>query len=324
MDNRHPHHETAGQLASRSAPCANANETAGELRRRLQGRADAAWDVVCLIDDAERLVGIVPAHRLLSLPDDAALGAAALTDVPHVLPGTDQEKVASLALHHDLPAVPVVDRAGKLVGVVDSATLLRILREEHVEDLHRLAGITRETRRAREAIDAPPLRRARHRLPWLFVGLAGSMVATLVMSRFEAALAAQPAIAFFVPALVYLADAIGTQSEAVAVRGLSLSHAGLARLVGGELRTGLLIGGALAAAALPLVWLFVGDLRLALAVAAALAGAGAVACGIGLLLPWLLGALRIDPAYGAGPLATIVQDVLTLLIYFAGVTAIVL
>lgn len=64
-------------------------------------------------------------------------------------------------------------------------------------------------------------------------------------------------------------------------------------------------------------------LRLALAVAAALAGAGAVACGIG-LLPWLLGALRIDPAYGAGPLATIVQDVLTLLIYFAGVSAIVL
>ena len=220
--------------------------------------------------------------------------------------------------------MPVVDDAGKLVGVVDGATLLRILREEHVEDLHRLAGITRETRRAREAIDAPPLRRARHRLPWLFVGLAGSMVATLVMSRFESALAAQPAIAFFVPALVYLADAIGTQSEAVAVRGLSLSHASLARLVGGEVRTGLLIGAALAAAALPLVWLFVGDLRLALAVAAALAGAGAVACGIGLLLPWLLGTLRIDPAYGAGPLATIVQDVLTLLIYFAGVTAIVL
>jgi magnesium transporter len=319
-----PHHESAGQLAVRTAPIANAKETAGELRRRLQRRADAAWDVACITDDAGRLVGILAAHRLVSLPDDAVLAGVAVTDLPRVLPDTDQEKVASLALHHDLPAVPVVDRDGRPVGVVDGATLLRILREEHVEDLHRIAGISRETRRARQAIDEPPSRRARHRLPWLFVGLAGSMLATLVMARFEAALAAQPSIAFFVPALVYLADAIGTQSEAVAVRGLSLSHARLARLVGGELRTGLLIGGALALVALPLVWWFIGDLRLAVAVAAALAAAGAVACGVGLLLPWMLGRLRIDPAYGAGPLATIVQDVLTLLIYFAGVVAIVM
>ncbi|HWH74492.1 MAG TPA: magnesium transporter [Methylibium sp.] len=315
------HHETAGRLASRTAPLAPSTELAGELRRRLR-TLEEPWELVCITDDGGHLLGVVPAHRLLSLPDATPLGEAVLA-APRVLPDTDQERVASLALHHGLPAMPVVDAEGRPIGVVGSATLLRILREEHVEDLHHLAGISRETRRAREAIDAPPLRRARHRLPWLFVGLLGSMLATFVMSRFETALAAQPSIAFFVPALVYLADAIGTQTEAVAVRGLSLSHAGLARLVGGELRTGLLIGGALALVALPLAWLFVGDLRLALAVAAALAGAGAVACGIGLLLPWLLGTLRLDPAYGAGPLATIVQDVLTLLIYFAGVSLIV-
>lgn len=316
-----PHQESAGQLASRTAPVAWAGETVGALRRRLLGAGDAAWDIACITGDDDRLVGIVPAHRLLALADDDVVGRAAITDLPRVLPGTDQEKVASLALHHELPAVPVVDDDGRLVGVVEGKTLLRILRDEHVEDLHRLAGISRETRHAREAIAEPPLRRARHRLPWLFAGLVGSMLATLVMSRFETALAAQPAIAFFVPALIYLADAIGTQSEAVAVRGLSLSHMRLARLVGGELRTGLLIGAALAAVAFPLAWWFVGDVQLAVAVAGTLACAGAVACGIGLLLPWLLGALRLDPAYGAGPLATVVQDVLTLLIYFAGVSA---
>ena len=220
--------------------------------------------------------------------------------------------------------MPVVDAAGRLVGVVGPTTLMDILRREHVEDLHRLAGITRESQQARQALEEPPLRRARHRLPWLVVGLGGSMVATFVVARFESALAAKPALAFFVPGLVYLADAIGTQSEAVAVRGLSLSHAGLARLLGGELRTGLLIGTVLALLAFPMVWAVFDELRLAAAVTLALAGASLLASALGLLLPWALKRCGSDPAYGSGPLATIVQDVLSLLIYFGCVSAIVL
>jgi len=168
------------------------------------------------------------------------------------------------------------------------------------------------------------LRRLRHRLPWLLIGLAGSMFATFIMAGFERALASKPALAFFVPGLVYLADAIGTQSEAVAVRGLSISRVGLAHLLGGELRTGMLIGLVLAAAAFPLVWLVFGELRLAAAVAIALGSASVVASMLGLLLPWLLGRLGSDPAYGSGPLATIIQDLLSLLTYFLVVSALVI
>lgn len=123
---------------------------------------------------------------------------------------------------------------------------------------------------AREAIEAPPLRRLRHRLPWLLLGLLGSSLATVVVARFETLLLAAPAVAFFVPGLVYLADAIGTQTEAVAVRGLSLSHSRLSALVGGEVRTGLLIGLVMGGLTLPGVWLVCGDPRLAFAVAGAL------------------------------------------------------
>lgn len=227
-------------------------------------------------------------------------------------------------MHHGVTAMPVVDEAGRLVGVVGPAQLMNILRREHVEDLHRLAGITRESDHAREAIEEHPMRRVRHRLPWLIVGLGGSMVATFVVARFKSALAAKPAIAFFVPGLVYLADAIGTQSEAVAVRGLSLSHAGLAKLLGGELRTGALVGLVLALLAFPMVWLVFGELSLAAAVTLALARASILASGLGLLLPWLLARTGADPAYGSGPLATIIQDVLSLLIYFSCVSLIVL
>jgi len=174
--------------------------------------------------------------------------------LPVVRVDEDQEKLASLALHHRLTLVPVVNHGGHFLGVVPPLALMHILRHEHVEDLHRLAGIKRETHQAREAMESAPLRRARDHLPWLLLGLAGSALATQVVAQFEVQLQHRIAIAFFIPGLVYIADAIGTQTEAIAVRRLSLSHANLRSLLGGEMRTGLLIGLTLALVTLPLVW----------------------------------------------------------------------
>lgn len=316
--------ETSADHVHPHSVLANAVDTADVVRQQLrqQGRSD--WELVCVIGGDGRLLGTLTAAELLVLPDETVLGGVVRQDQPRVLSDTDQEKLASIALHQSVAAMPVVDDNGRLVGVVGSTTLMDILRREHVEDLHRLAGITRESADARNALEEPPLRRARHRLPWLVVGLGGSMVATFIVARFESALTAKPELAFFVPGLVYLADAIGTQSEAVAVRGLSLSHVGIGRLIGSELRTGLLIGVVLALLAFPMIWLVFGEPRLAAAVTLALAGASVVASVLGLALPWLLARIGSDPAYGSGPLATIVQDVLSLLIYFGCVSVIVL
>lgn len=315
--------ETAGRYLVASVPRARRGQTVAEVLAELTAHAHDCMDVVCVLDDDERLVGVLPLAGLFALERDSCLADAIRPGFPKVHPTTDQERVASLALHHAISAIPVVDAKGKLLGVVPSAALMHILRREHVEDLHRFAGISREATLAREAIEAPPLRRLRHRLPWLLLGLAGSMLATLIMSRFEGALAIDPAIAFFVPGLVYLADAIGTQTEAVAVRGLSLSHARMRTIIGGEARTGVLIGLVMGGLTFPAVWLVFGSVHLAVAVAVALVVAGGIATTVGLLLPWLLGRLGSDPAYGSGPMSTIIQDLLTLLTYFVVVSLIV-
>lgn len=282
--------------------------------------AEAVW----LLDDDRRLVGAVPLPRLLGADGSLALAEIAVTPVPAVELGTDQEHIASLALHHGLTAVPVLDARGHFAGVVPAQSLLEVLRREHVEDLHRFAGIGREEVRAREAIEAPPTRRARDRLPWLLVGLAGSMAATFIVAAFEEALQSRVAIAFFVPGIVYLADAVGTQSEAIAVRGLSLSRLPLSRMLAGELRTGLLIGLTLALLALAPIWWWFGDAQLALAVAIALLAASTCATTIGFALPWILARTGRDPAFGSGPIATIIQDLLSLMIYFWTVWALLL
>lgn len=299
---------------------ARIGQTAGDALKGLLAARPQAPDLLLVCNEAGVLAGVVPLARLITLDPDTPLAQVLDAEFPRVGPETDQETAASLALHHCVDALPVVDASGRPLGVMPTQALLQVLRREHVEDLHVLAGIRREVAQARHAIEDPPLRRARHRLPWLLVGLLGSALATAAMAAFEHALEAQIAVAFFVPGIVYLADAIGTQSEAIAVRGLSLTRAGIGHLLAGEMRTGLLIGIALALIAWPLVWLAFGEARLAAAVALAIFAAGGVAALIGFALPWVLARAGVDPAYGSGPVATICQDILTLMVYLGVVS----
>jgi len=309
----------ASQLVARVPRGTETDTVADVLSRLPDGDYESANAIYILRPDGT-LSGLVPLPTLLSSTGDRALGELMMTDLPSVRPSDDQEDVALAALRCGVAAVPVVDDQGILLGVVPPQSLLAILHREHIEDLHRLAGMQRERGWAQSALEAPPRRQLWHRLPWLIAGFAGSAAAALVMSRYQRALEARVAIAFFIPGIVYLADAIGTQSQTVAVRGMSLSQASLRSLVGHELMTGLLAGTILAALAFPgVLWVF-DDLRLAGAVSSALVFAGGVAGALGLLLPWIMERMGTDPAFGSGPITTILQDVLSLLIYFVAIS----
>ena len=311
------HHETVGAHLVASALHARPGERAGAVLARLAAEKPATLELVLGVDARGHLLGAASLSRVVALQPDEPIDKALERDFPRVRPNTDQEHAASLALHHRVDALPVVDEEGRALGVMPAQALMQVLRREHVEDLHVLAGIQRETSQARHAIEDPPMRRVRHRLPWLLAGLAGAGVATMAMAGFESTLSKHIAVAFFVPGIVYLADAIGTQSEAVAVRGLSLTRSGIAHLLGGELRTGMAIGASLGLVSFLPVWAAFGDVRLAGAVATAILAAGSMAAALGLLLPWWLARQGRDPAMGSGPLATVIQDILSLVAYFA-------
>lgn len=309
-----PHVETAGRHLVHDVLTAAPHETMATIRARLVEGTRYEQGTVYVVDQG-RLVGFVSLPELLVAGDDAiARHMRPLVAVAR--PEDDQERVARLAVRHRLAAVPVVDHDGRLLGIVPAVALITILHHEHVEDLHRLAGIERENAFAHEATGATPARRARHRLPWLLVGLVGSMLATFVVSRFEGELAADMRLAFFMPGIVYVADAIGTQTEAVSVRALSLGHRGLAGMLWGEVGTGLIIGLVLGGLAGPAAAVAFQDPGIGLAVGLSVLMAGTSATTMGLVLPWVLDRAGVDPAFGAGPLATIIQDLLTIVIFF--------
>jgi magnesium transporter len=306
-----------------SVPTAKADDTIGAALAALPGKNFDTVETIYLLGSDGRLLGTVALVEALAAPQDARLAAVMRAAPATVPPDLDREEAASLAIHEEIAAVPVVDESGRFLGVFPARAIMHVLRQEHLEDLHHMAGIWHHSEEARDALEAPPLRRVRYRLPWLIVGLGGSLVATGVMAGFEGTLQANIAIAFFVPAIVYLADAVGTQSEAVAVRGLSLTHTGIARLLAGEIATGILMGIGVGLLAGLFALVAFGQVGLAAAVGIALFCACTVATGIGLALPWAFERAGWDPALASGPVATVIQDVLSLLIYFAAATALV-
>lgn len=303
---------TVARYATRSVPIARPDESAAEVIEAMRGRQYRSAGLVAVLD-GDQLRGLVTVEQLLAAPPATPVSGLMDTDPPTVAPSVGQEQAAWQAVHHDEPTLAVVDE-GSFVGLVPATALLEVLLVEHDEDMVRLGGFMRSASPAQTTTLEPVLHRLWHRLPWLGVGLLGALLAAGVVGHFEADLAENVLIAFFVPGVVYLADAIGTQTEALVIRGLSLG-VGVRRIARRELATGALLGLILGGASLLIVGLLWQDWQVALAVALSLLAAATIASAIALVLPWVINRMNKDPAFGSGPLATVIQDLLTVTIY---------
>lgn len=161
-----------------------------------------------------------------------------------------------------------------------------------------------------------------HRLPWLGIGLLGAMASAWMVGAAEEELAKTVAVAFFLPAIVYMADAVGTQTEVLAVRGLAVGVS-IREIVLKELLAGFLIGVCISATFFPFCLLMYGDASLSVAVSISLLVSSTVASVVALALPWILSSLGKDPAFGSGPISTVIQDLLSIAIYLVLATLIV-
>lgn len=313
--------ETAAEHASTEVPVFSPGHRVDETRQQLMGqRYECATHVV--VCDHKKFRGVVRIENLLAAAADTTLEDLMDRDAPVVAPGVDQEVAASRAVRNEESALAVVDQEGRFVGIIPPHRLLAVLLSEHEEDLSRLGGFTKSTAVARTTSEEPVQRRFWHRVPWLLVGLGGALLAADFVGWFEAQLQDKIILAFFIPGIVYLADAVGTQTETVVVRGLSVGVT-MRRMIARELLAGLVIGLALAVVAGPLVWWRWGDSDVALCVGLSVFAACSTATLTAMVLPWLLDTFRLDPAFGSGPLATVIQDLLSILIYFAIAYAVV-
>ena len=306
--------ETALEHVCRDVPMLGRLSTAGEARRALSERR---FDLVshAAVCEQGKLVGIIRIEDLLPASPSATAESLMDPEPPAVGPGLDQERAAWKAVKHGESALAVVDAGGLFVGFIPPQRLLEVLLWEHDEDISRLGGVLHRQTVARASQEESTIRRLWHRLPWLLVGLAGALAAAKIVQRFEGQLEHSLLLTMFLPGVIYLADAVGTQTETLVVRGLSLGL-DFPRMLRKEIWTGLGIGLVLASVfffAARAIW---PDTRTLAVVALALFAASGIASVVALALPWFFDRLDIDPAFGSGPLATVIQDLLSIILYF--------
>lgn len=313
--------ETTEEHALTRVPSASPTSPVEEIRRSLlEDRYDSMTHVAIL--DGAKLAGVLTIENLFAAPKGSVAREVMDPDPPVVVRGTDQEVAAWQAARRGESALAVVDEAGNFLGFVPPHRLLAVLLWEHEEDMDRLGGFLRGASEARGASQEPARRRFRHRVPWLLVGLVGALISADLVGAFEKQLEDAVVLAFFIPGIVYLADAVGTQTETVVIRGLSVGVS-LRQMARPELLSGLLTGVVLSSAFFPVALWHWGDGEVAIAVSVSLLAACSVATLIAMALPWAIRSLGKDPAFGSGPLATMVQDLLSILIYFAIASSVV-
>ena len=312
--------ETAGALLNQAVPLATLTETVAEVRQRLQERAND-WDTVSYIyvlSDQSQLRGVVSIKELLRADEGQLLGDICTHNPISVGPGVDREVVAHLALEHNIKAVPVLKENGEFLGIVDTDTILDTLSEESSEDLARLAGVSPEMTQWTAARQSESVwQQVRGRAPYLLLGLAGGLIAAVTVGQYEAVLEEHIMVAAFIPLVVYLADAVGSQIQIIFIRALSLSKTfSLSQYITREVLINTALGALLSVVVAVVAWFWLGDLSLVLLLLGAVFTTTLAALAIALLLPLILRSLGKDPALGSGPLATVCIDITSLVVYF--------
>lgn len=306
--------EIASEHVHRHVPVVSPTATVSDVQHTLKTQQYDSMSHIAVCDTGQ-LVGVITIEALFKAEQTTPVSQFMDNDPPIISPHLDQEVAVRQATQRHASAVAVVDDTGQFVGFIPPAQLIAILLWEHEEDMIRLGGFLRDTSSARAASLEGVTRRFLHRIPWLLVGVGGAIIAADVVGAFEAQLQETVTLAFFVPGIVYLADAVGTQTETLVVRGLSVGVR-IRDIVQREIWTGLLIGLTLALTFFPLAYARWQDQQVALSVALAIFISCSTATLIALMLPWGFHKFGKDPAYGTGPLATVIQDILAIMTYF--------
>ena len=301
--------ETAGGIMTTHLVTVRKSDTANQALAKIRQQADEVEDFyqVFVVDGMERLAGILPLKALvLSAPGRPVREIMEGADNT-VLPDLDQEEVARVMARYDLPAVPVVDADGKLLGRVTFDDVSDVMEEEHTEDLLRFSGVA-----ADEGLAVALKSAVRTRLPWLFLNLFTAFLAAAVVLYFKDEIQRTVLLAALMPVIAGLGGNAGTQALAVTVRRLALGlisqRHGLEAVAKEALigaTNGLAVGVAIA-----LVTLAMGeDPRLGLLVFLAMTFNVFVAGTAGAFIPIVLVKAGIDPAIASSVFVTTLTDI---------------
>ena len=271
-----------------------------------------------VVDDAGRLVGVVPTRRLLLSSESAPLSQIMVTNVISIPTTATVLDACEFFLLHRLLAFPILDSEQRPVGIVDvelyTDELADLDRRDVHDDLFQLIGV-----HITESNQTSSWSAFRDRFPWLMANIGGGILAAFLSGAFEAELQKAVALALFIPVVLALAESVSIQSVSLSLQALRHQQPTLSSIVTKlrrESLTGLFLGTACAIAVTLVSLLWLGQWQVAVCLFGGITGGVTLAALIGVAMPNLLRWFNREPQVAAGPIALASTDMLTLTIYF--------
>jgi magnesium transporter len=261
---------------------------------------------IFVVDPGFHLKGTVPLSRVLRNPRKKTIENIMDVEQTLIPADMDQEMVAYQFKQYNLISAAVVDKDERLVGVITVDDIVEVIHEEAHEDILRLGGV------GDESLADTVLETARGRFSWLLINLATAVLASFVISLFDATIEQMVALAVLMPIVASMGGNAGTQTMTVAVRAIAsrdLIATNATRIITRETLVGLLNGVLFAVIVGVVTVAWFGQATLGLVIACAMVVNMLVAAIFGILIPLLLDRLDIDPAVASGVFVTTVTDV---------------
>ena len=314
---------SAGRLMQREFLAFPGNWTVGQtidhMRDQPQDNEDNFYSVY-IVDPAHRLLGVISLSRLLSAKRPVRLNNLMEANPRSVNVETDQEEVSLLFQQYGLVNMPVIDKVGRLLGVIIVDDIVDVINEEAEEDLQGLTGVSNLS------ITASFIETIKGRFSWLILNMFTAILASTVIGLFQEEIEKLVALAVLMPIVASMGGNAGTQTVTVAVRALAtrqLNYTNLQKFVLKETWLGLVNGFLFAVLSVLLAYLWFGDKQIALIMGLAMIANLLFAGVLGTLIPLTLEKFNIDPAISSSVFLTTATDVIGFFT-FLGLSALVI
>lgn len=310
--------DTAGGLMGTEMIVVNENWSMPECVKQMRVQAEDMDEIynVYVVDNDYKLKGVFPLKKMITHPSVSKIKHVMQSEPVSVKTDTPIDEVALDFEKYNLVAMPVVDSIGRLVGRITVDDVMDQVRESQERDYQLASGLSRDVES-----DDTVFMQTKARLPWLLIGILGGIGSAWILGYFEAGLAANPAMALFIPLIAGMGGNVGVQSSAIIVQGLangSLDVKSSARQLFKEFGVGMINACIISLLVLLYnIFTFGPTDVTTIAVSLSLFAVVLFASVFGALVPLTLERLKIDPALATGPFITITNDIIGILIYSA-------
>ncbi len=308
--------DTAGGLMGTEMIVVNENWSMPECIKQMRMQAEEMDEIyyVYVVDNDNRLRGILPLKKLITHPSVSKIKHVMEEDPVSVKADTPIDEVALDFEKYDLVAMPVVDSIGRLLGRITVDDVMDEVRESSERDYQLASGLSSDV-----DADDSVFAQTKARIPWLLIGIASGILASLILTGFEHQLEAVTALALFIPIIGGTGGNVGVQASAIVVQGLAngtLEIKQFASQLGKEVLIGLLnatvLGGVIFVYN---IIMLPDDFAVTVSVACSLWAVVMFASILGTIVPLTLEKLKINPALATGPFIQISNDIVGLIIY---------